>query len=248
MQRLDKILQSQGFGARKYCQQLIKSGQVSVHGDCCRDERMLFDPMGLCFTLAGQTWQYRDKVYIALNKPSGYECSHQPIKHRAVFTLLPPPLVERGIQSIGRLDQDTTGLLLLTDDGQFLHALTHPRQHVPKRYHLQTAEPIQPAQIAQLKAGVLLHGDTQPVAADDCEQLAEQQLIMTIHQGKYHQVKRMLAAVGNHVTGLQREQIGALRLTDLGLAEGTWCYLTAEQITQAQQRLAAVSDPTMRLG
>lgn len=237
MQRLDKILQSQGFGGRKYCQQLIHSGQLSIAGDCCRDEKALFNPIGLCLTIAGQTWQYREKVYIALNKPSGYECSHQPLKHHSVFSLLPSPLIARGIQSIGRLDQDTTGLLLLTDDGAFLHTLTHPRQHVPKRYHLQTAEPIRPAQITQLKAGVLLHGETQMVAADDCEQLAEQQLIMTIHQGKYHQVKRMLAAVGNHVTGLQREQIGALQLTDLNLAEGEWCYLTTDQIQQAQQRL-----------
>ncbi len=237
LQRLDKILQSQGFGGRKTCQQLIQSGQVCIEGDCYRDERALFDPIGLCLTIAGQAWQYREKIYIALNKPAGFECSHQPIKHRAVFSLLPAPLIERGIQSIGRLDQDTTGLLLLTDDGKFLHTLTHPRQHVPKRYHIQTAEPLQPTQLAELQAGVLLHGETQKVAADDCEQVSERQLIMTIHQGKYHQVKRMLAAVGNHVTGLQREQIGALRLSELGLTEGAWCYLSAGQIEQAQQRL-----------
>jgi len=238
MQRLDKILQSQGFGGRKQCQQLIQSGQVQLDGECYRDERATFDPVGRCLTIAGVDWLYRTKVYIALHKPVGFECSHQPVKHRSVFSLLPTPLIQRGIQSIGRLDQDTTGLLLLTDDGQFLHALTHPRQHVPKRYRIQTAEPLQPKQILQLQAGVLLHGETQPVAADDCQQVAEQQLIMTIHQGKYHQVKRMLAAVGNHVTGLQREQIGGLRLTDLGLTEGEWCYLTDVQREQAQQRLA----------
>lgn len=238
MQRLDKILQSQGFGGRKQCQQLIQTGQVKVNGEDCRDGRAMFEPIGLCLRLAGQDWLYRERVYIALNKPTGFECSHQPIKHRAVFSLLPAPLIERGLQSIGRLDQDTTGLLLLTDDGQFLHALTHPRQHVPKRYHIQTAEPIQPAQLTQLQSGVMLHGETQPVAADDCELLDTHRLIMTIHQGKYHQVKRMLAAVGNHVTGLHRAQIGELRLADLGLAEGDWCYLTAEQMTQAQQRLA----------
>lgn len=238
MQRLDKILQSQGFGGRKQCQHLIQTGQVKVNGEDCSDERAMFEPIGLCLRLAGQDWLYRERVYIALNKPAGFECSHQPIKHRAVFSLLPAPLIERGLQSIGRLDQDTTGLLLLTDDGKFLHALTHPRQHVPKRYHIQTAEPIQPTQLTQLQAGVMLHGEIQPVAADDCELLDSHRLIMTIHQGKYHQVKRMLAAVGNHVTGLHRAQIGDLRLTDLGLAEGDWCYLTAEQVTQAQQRLA----------
>lgn len=238
MQRLDKILQSQGFGGRKQCQQLIHSGQVQINGAPCRDERMMFNPLDLSFQIAGQDWLYREKLYIALNKPTGFECSHQPIKHRAVFSLLPAPLLHRGVQSVGRLDQDTTGLLLLTDDGQFLHALTHPRQHVPKRYHIHTAEPIQPAQLIQLQAGVMLHGETQPVAADDCELLDTHRLIMTIHQGKYHQVKRMLAAVGNHVAGLQREQIGGLCLTDLGLAQGEWCYLTAEQIEQAQQRLA----------
>ena len=237
MQRLDKILQSQGFGGRKQCQHLIHSGQVKVDGEYCDDVRAMFNPTGMCLTLAGQDWLYREHVYVALHKPAGFECSHQPIKHRAVFSLLPTPLIERGIQSIGRLDQDTSGLLLLTDDGKFLHSLTHPRQHVPKRYYIQTAEPIQPAQLIQLQSGVMLHGETQPVAADDCELLDTQQLIMTIHQGKYHQVKRMLAAVGNHVTGLHRAQIGGLRLIALGLLEGEWCYLNAQQVEQAQQRL-----------
>ena len=238
MQRLDKILQSQGFGGRKQCQHLIQSGQVTVNGEDCRDERAMFNPTGLCVRLAGQDWLYREKVYIALHKPAGFECSHQPVKHRAVFSLLPAPLIARGLQSIGRLDQDTTGLLLLTDDGQFLHALTHPRQHVPKRYRIQTATAIEPTQLTQLQSGVMLHGETQPVAADDCELLDTYRLIMTIHQGKYHQVKRMLAAVGNHVNGLQREQIGELRLTDLGLSQGEWCYLNDEQIQLAQQRIS----------
>lgn len=240
MQRLDKILQSQGFGGRKQCQLLIHSGQVHVAGQECRDAERLFEPVGLQLSIAGQSWLYRENVYIALHKPSGFECSHQPSKHRSVFSLFPPALIQRGLQSVGRLDQDTTGLLLLTDDGRFLHALTHPRQHVPKRYQISTAEPILPVQVTQLHAGVLLHGETSTVAADDCEKITEHQLLMTIHQGKYHQVKRMIAAVGNHVTGLKRVQVGALYLSDLALESGEWCYLSETQVKAAQQRLAQI--------
>jgi len=229
---LEKILQSQGFGSRKYCQQLIKNGSVSIDGEIVDNLKKQFSPENLEFSLFGQTYQYREKVYLALKKPKGFECSHQPQHHQSVFSLLPEILIHRGVQAIGRLDQDTTGLLLLTDDGKYLQALTHPRKHVPKVYHVTTLDPIMPEQIERLGQGVELHQEKGVFAATDVRLLETHQLTMTIHQGVYHQVKRMIAAVGNKVEALHRHQIGQLVLPEL--ADGEWIYLSEAQKHLAQ--------------
>lgn len=128
---LEKILQSQGFGSRKQCRQFIETGKVVIAGEICKDPKASFITQNLEFKVAGKTWLFREKIYIALNKPKGYECSHNPQHHHSVFSLLPVQLIERGIQCIGRLDQDTTGLLLLSDNGTFLQTLTQiGRAHV----------------------------------------------------------------------------------------------------------------------
>lgn len=232
--QLEKILQSQGFGSRKQCRQLIENGKVTIHGEVRTDPKVNFDISDLEFTVADKSWQYREKVYLALNKPMGYECSHQPQHHPSVFSLLPLQFIERGVQCVGRLDQDTNGLLILTDDGAFLQALTHPKKHVPKRYIVTTNRPVSDEQISQLKQGVALRNEPGIYAADDCTQLGENQLALTIHQGLYHQVKRMIAAVGNHVDALHREQIGQFKLPQ-DLAEGEWIYLNDEQVHLARQ-------------
>jgi len=229
---LEKILQSQGFGSRKYCQQLIKNGSVSVDGEIADDLKKQFSPENLEFSLFGQTYQYREKLYIALKKPKGFECSHQPQHHQSVFSLLPEIMIHRGVQAIGRLDQDTTGLLLLTDDGKYLQALTHPRKHVPKVYHVTTIDPVIPEQIAMLSEGVSLHQEKGIFAATDVAMLETHKLTMTIHQGVYHQVKRMIAAVGNKVEALHRHQVGQLVLPEI--ADGEWIYLAEQQKQLAQ--------------
>ena len=238
---LEKILQSQGFGSRKHCRQLIETGKVAIVSDAmeggsdvCTDPKASINTKNLSFKVLDETWLYREKIYLAMNKPQAYECSHNPQHHHSAFSLLPAQLIERGVQSVGRLDQDTTGLLLLTDDGTFLQALTHPKKHVAKRYVVTTNRPITDEQIAQLKQGVALRNEQGIYAADDCIQLGEHQLVLTIHQGLYHQVKRMLAAVGNHVDALHREQIGHFRLPE-DLAVGEWMYLNDEQINLARQ-------------
>jgi 16S rRNA pseudouridine516 synthase len=232
--QLEKILQSQGFGSRKQCRQLIESGKVMIGAEVCRDPKISFDISDLSLRVGDQTWLYREKIYLALHKPSGYECSHQPQHHPSVFDLLPAPLIERGVQCVGRLDQDTTGLLLLTDDGAFLQALTHPKKHVAKRYLVTTNRAITDEQIAQLMQGVVLRNEQGLFAAYECLKLGENQLVLTIHQGLYHQVKRMLAAVGNHVDALHREQIGQFKLLD-DLPEGEWIYLNEAQVNLARQ-------------
>lgn len=232
---LEKILQSQGFGSRKYCQQLIKNGSVQIENQICDNSKQNINTDQLVFQVFGEEYQYREHVYIVLNKPQGYECSHQATHHKSVFSLFPEILLHRGIQCVGRLDQDTTGLLLLTDNGQFLQALTHPRKHVPKVYHVTTADPITPEQIQGLQQGVELRNEKGIYAATDIQLFSEHQLSMTIHQGVYHQVKRMLAAVGNKVEALHRHQVGLLELPDL--PEGEWMYLSDEQ-KQLSQNIA----------
>ncbi|WP_445404725.1 pseudouridine synthase [Acinetobacter vivianii] len=232
---LEKILQSQGFGSRKYCQQLIKNGSVLIENQICDNPKQNINTDQLVFQVFGEEYQYREHVYIVLNKPQGYECSHQATHHKSVFSLFPEILLHRGIQCVGRLDQDTTGLLLLTDNGQFLQALTHPRKHVPKVYHVTTADPITPEQIQGLQQGVELRNEKGIYAATDIQLFSEHQLSLTIHQGVYHQVKRMLAAVGNKVEALHRHQVGLLELPDL--PEGEWMYLSDEQ-KQLSQNIA----------
>jgi 16S rRNA pseudouridine516 synthase len=139
--------------------------------------------------------------------------------------LLPAALRRRGIQPVGRLDQDTTGLLLLTDDGKLIHRLTSPKHHVPKVYEVGCDRPVDAAQVEQMLRGVLLDDDPLPVLAEGCELTGEKSLRLTLIQGKYHQVKRMVAAVGNHCTSLHRSAFGALTLAD-GPAPGQWRFVS----------------------
>lgn len=222
---LERLLQSQGFGTRRNCQQLIAEGHVRIGGVPVDDPTRKVDPAGLEFTVFDEPWTYRERVYLALNKPAGFECSRRPSHHPGVLSLLPEPMRWRDVQPVGRLDHDTTGLLLLSDDGAFIHAQSSPKRKVPKRYVATTQDPVTPALIAALLAGVQLHDEPAPLAAARCEQLAPNRIEVTLEQGKYHQVKRMLAAAGNHCAALQRVAIGQLRLDALDLPEGGWCYL-----------------------
>jgi len=159
-----------------------------------------------------------------LNKPAGYECSREPQHHLSVFNLLPPQFAERGVQCVGRLDQDTTGLLLLSDDGKFVHAFTSPKRKVPKVYLATTRHPLDEAQLGALREGVQLHGEPKPIAAVAANARSEHALELTVLEGKYHQVKRMVAAAGNRVEALHRERIGGLGLPAT-LAVGAWQWL-----------------------
>lgn len=229
---LDKILQAQGFGTRKACRYLILDGLVEVGGEVVDDIRAEFDPLeqgGLKFTVDNEPWMYREHVYLALNKPDGVECSRRPSHHRGVLSLLPDQFTLRDVQPVGRLDYDTTGLLLLSDDGNFIHAQSHPRRHVPKTYVATTQEPVTPELVAQLQAGVKLVDEPAPLAAQ-ARQLDTHRIEIAIDMGKYHQVKRMLAAAGHHCVALHRTAIGGLSLEALGLEEGAWLYLTPAQM------------------
>ena len=224
-QALDRILQSQGFGTRKWCRELIEEGDVCIADVTITDYQASIETDGLEFTVYGEPHHYREHLYIALNKPANYECSRKPSHHPGVLKLLPEQFSRRDVQPVGRLDHDTTGLLLMSDDGIFIHAQSSPKRHIPKVYVATTHDPVTPQLVAKLLVGVKLNDEPAPLAALTCNMLDEHQLEIVLEQGKYHQVKRMLAAAGNHCTALRRSQIGALKLDALGLAEGEWCYL-----------------------
>lgn len=190
------------------------------------------DIEGLRFCVQGVEWQYHAKAYVMLHKPAGFECSQKPSVHPSIYMLLPAPLRQRpsksavaGVQAVGRLDQDTTGLLLLSDDGQFIHRMTSPRKQVPKVYQVTARHEVTRQQIQRLLEGVVLDDDPRPVRAQDCVQRSSNMFDLTLTEGKYHQVKRMVAAVGNRVESLHRRRIGALELPQ-DLPPGQWRWLS----------------------
>jgi len=241
--QLQDILYTQGFGTRRVCAGLIQQGLVQVYESNCPlapvkyiQAATEFVAKELRFQVQGVDWPYVDKAYIMLHKPSGTECSQKPSTYPSIYTLLPAPLRQRpqkgavqGVQAVGRLDQDTTGLLLLTDDGKFIHRLSSPKHHVPKVYEASVKHPLDERQVNRLLEGVALDDDPKPVRAAACVAVSSHHLRLTLTEGKYHQVKRMLAAVGNRVEALHRSQIGALRLP-ADLAPGHWRWLGAADL------------------
>lgn len=227
---LDRILQSQGFGTRKWCGELIAAGEVNIAGITVTDSCAAIETNGLQFKIFGAGWAYRKRVYIALNKPANFECSRKASHHPGVLTIVPEQFTRRDVQPVGRLDHDTTGLLLMSDDGPFIHRQSSPKRHIPKIYVATTHDPATPKLVAELLAGVKLHDEPAPLAAVTCRVVDSHRIEIVLAQGKYHQVKRMLAAAGNHCVALHRSQIGGLKLSALGLAEGEWCYLDDAQL------------------
>ncbi len=231
--KLFRTLQSQGFGTRRESIARIRHGEVEVNGVLCEDPDAEFDPVGLLLTLDGTTWPYREKAYLMLHKPAGYECSRQPIHNPSVFSLLPAPLLQRGVQCVGRLDQDTTGMLLFSDDGDFIHRMISPKKGVPKLYRVSCKHELTEAMLVALHQGVQLHDETSPIAALACEQVSSHELLLTLGEGKYHQVKRMVAAAGNRVEALHREAIGSMRLPP-DLSQGEWRWLDETDLQQLE--------------
>jgi 16S rRNA pseudouridine516 synthase len=241
--QIQDVLYSQGFGTRRVCAGLVQKGMVQVLGastvdspQTCTDATQDFATDDLHLRVQGVDWPYHEKAYLMLHKPTGTECSQKPSTYPSIYTLLPSPLRMRpqkgavqGVQAVGRLDQDTTGLLLLTDDGKFIHRMSSPRHHVPKVYEVTVKHPLDESQVKRLLAGVVLDDDPKPVRAAACEALGSHQLSLTLTEGKYHQVKRMVAAVGNRVEALHRSRIGGLALP-ADLLPGQWRWLGPDDL------------------
>ncbi len=225
--RLADVLFTQGFGTRRECAALLGAGLVRIDDAVRSEPADEVDPEGLAFTVDGERWVFQARAVIAMNKPSGHECSQKPRHHPSVYALLPLPLRRRGVQAIGRLDEDTTGVLLFTDDGVLIHRLTSPKHLAPKVYEVSCRHPVDAAQIEQLCAGVVLHDDPGSVRAAACEATGPSSLRLTLGEGKYHQVKRMVAAVGNRVEALHRSAFAGVRVDDL--APGAWRWLSSDE-------------------
>lgn len=229
--RVDKLLAHVGYGSRKDVKQLLKKGLFTVNGAVVKSAKAHVDPEVDELAFAGEPITYKAYVYIMMNKPSGILSATEDSSQRTVIELLENE--DRLFEPfpVGRLDKDTTGLLLLTNDGKWAHGITSPARKIPKVYEVVTAEPVTDEMAEKLEQGVILDDghETRPAGVEFPDGL-HTVLHLTIDEGKYHQVKRMLAAVGNHVRQLKRIRIGGLSL-DETLKEGTYRELTDEEVS-----------------
>jgi 16S rRNA pseudouridine516 synthase len=232
--KLVKLLANLGYGSRKEVQRMIRSGAVTEDSGRILGEGEL--PPHDRIRVRGEPLDPPSPLTILLNKPDGFTCSTED-PGDTIYDLLPPRFACRnpGLNPIGRLDKDTTGLLLLTDDGKLLHRIIHPKSHCLKVYHATLDRPLEGHEAELFASGtLLLHGETKPLLPAALTALGEREALITLHEGRYHQVRRMFAAAGNHVLALKRVSIGGLQLPD-DLEEGDWRELTPGELAQVFQ-------------
>ncbi len=225
--RLDKFICDCTGLTRSQVGKLIRQQLVTINGEVCRQSAQHISDDDV-IELDGERLALIGPRYLMLHKPAGYICSTDDPDHNTVFVLLDEPNLEK-LHTVGRLDLDTTGLLLITDDGQWSHKITSPKHECAKTYRAWLAEPVDDSAIAMFADGVMLRGEKHPTKPAELEIVTPHECLLTIHEGRYHQVKRMFAAIGNKVEKLHRERIGALILDD-SLAEGEYRELTADEV------------------
>ncbi len=232
MARLDRLLANLGYGSRREVGALVARGQVLLDGSVVKDTGAkipIVPDLPARMTIAGRPVDPPAPLTLIMHKPLGVVCSHREAG-RSVYELLPARWRARmpALSTIGRLDKETSGLLLITDDGPFLHRVISPRANVAKRYVATLDRPLEGGEAAVFAAGTLmLESETEPLAPAVLEPLGPNRARLTITEGRYHQVRRMFAAVGNHVTDLHRDRIGALDLPE-DLQPGDWRILSPE--------------------
>lgn len=231
-ERLDKIIASMGNYSRREVKQLIKEGRVLVEGIIARSAEEKYDPMTAKIRISGVEFCYRKNTYLMLHKPAGVLSATEDGKGKTVLDLLPKEYSKMGIFPVGRLDKDTEGLLLLTDDGDLAHELLSPKKHVDKIYYVRVEGKLEQADCLAFEKGIVLPdgltclpGKLEILSVQD----KQSEALVTIHEGKFHQVKRMLAFLGKPVTYLKRLQMGRLRL-DKSLEPGEYRLLTDAEI------------------
>ena len=230
MERLDKFLAAQGKGTRKEVGRLIRSGAVAVDGVPVRDPAAKVDPSCQTVAVGGSPILWQEHLYIMMNKPAGVLSSTEDRRQKTVLDLLPEDLRRRGLFPAGRLDKDTTGLLLITDDGELAHKMLSPKSHVYKQYRAQLDAPVEEADIQAFAAGVAWEGEQYAPARLWVEQ-DPRAAFVEIREGRFHQVKRMFQARGKTVLSLKRLKIGGLSL-DSTLQEGECRLLAPEEVCQ----------------
>ena len=235
--RLDKFIAEQAAVPRKEATRLIRVGRVEVDGRVVRDPATKVDPTAQAISLSGQALTYREHLYLMLNKPAGLLCVSRDPKAPTVLDLVPPELRRRGLFPAGRLDKDTTGLVLLTDDGDWAHRLTAPKKEIYKVYRARLDAPVTPDMIRAFAAGTTLPDGTpcRPARLTVIEPGDRPLAEIAICEGKYHQVKRMFGTHGCGVDALCRLSIGGLKL-DESLPEGG-----CRELTEAEKN--AVFEP-----
>ena len=227
--KLFKLLANLGYGSRKEVMRLIKAGAVTDDAGKVLGENEVPPHEQILFR--GEELDPPAPLVIMLNKPDGYTCSSED-PGSTIYDLLPERYAHRnpGLNPIGRLDKDTTGLLLMTDDGKLLHKIIHPKSNCLKVYHVVLDRPLEGHETDLFASGtLLLNSETKPLLPAKLEVLGEKEALVTLHEGRYHQVRRMFAAAGNHVLTLKRISIGGFRLPD-DLEEGDWRMLEPEEI------------------
>ncbi len=227
--KLVKLLANLGYGSRKEVQRLIRAGAVTDDTGRVLGENDL--PPHASIRIRGEPLDAPAPLVIMLHKPDGYTCSSDD-PGSTIYDLLPPRFALRnpGLNPIGRLDKDTTGLLLMTDDGKLLHKIIHPKSNCLKVYQVQLDRPLEGHESELFAAGTLvLNSETRPLLPAKFDVLGEKEACVTLHEGRYHQVRRMFAAAGNHVLTLQRISIGGLHLPD-DLPPGDWRQLSADEL------------------
>lgn len=227
MERLDKIISATGKKSRREVKLLVKQGRILVDGVPASAAEMKVDPAVSEILLDGEDIGYQRFTYIMLHKPAGVLSAVEDKRQKTVLDLLPEELQKRGLSPVGRLDKDTEGLLLLTNDGELTHKLLSPRHHVDKVYYARVEGVLEQADCDAFAAGMTL-GDGLECMPAGLEILSPSEALVTLQEGKFHQVKRMLAARGKPVVYLKRLSMGALRL-DETLRPGEFRHLTEEE-------------------
>ncbi|MCK5917200.1 MAG: pseudouridine synthase [Cocleimonas sp.] len=225
--RLDKFISNSTVFSRSQTGKIIRKGDITVNGSVIKKSAFkVFENDQVQYLGVGINMP--KQRYIMMHKPKDVVCSTADGEHQTVLDLL---FISKrdNLHIAGRLDIDTTGLILLTDDGQWSHCITSPKHQHAKIYHVSLADEISDEAIKQLETGFTLKGEDKPTLPAKVEKLESKTILLTLHEGKYHQVKRMLAAVGNHVEQLHRQQIGKIVLDD-GLKRGEWRLLSADEI------------------
>ena len=225
---LERLLAGIGFGSRKEARALVRMGVVELNGEVQEDPFVEFKERPATITVNGEEVTTQEKLYVMLYKPLDVECSHNARDHRSVFELLPDRFTAMGIQTVGRLDADSEGLLLLSNQGDFIHKVESPKKGYLKKYRVTLARPFTEEQKAELLGGVMLKGERRPVLAREIA-VDGDSVVISIGEGLYHQVRRMFAAVGNHVETLKRDAIGPV-LLDETLGKGGWRFLTDDEV------------------
>lgn len=232
--RVDKLLSSMGYGSRNEMARMAKAGGITLDAAELLDvtKRIPVTPdLPTRMEIDGEALDPVAGMVILLNKPLGMTCSHKE-DGTLVYDLLPERWKRRdpAISTIGRLDKQTSGLLLLTDDGDLLHRVISPKRHVKKTYRAKLARPLDGTEGELFASGhLMLEGEDKPLAPAELEVVSETEALLNVTEGRYHQVRRMFAATGNHVEKLHRERLGGLSLPD-GMAPGQWKLLSEEEI------------------